>query len=44
VFVTHSVDEAVFLASRVVLTAAPGTVALDIAVDLPHRDQPRRAA
>ncbi|SDG50511.1 ABC transporter ATP-binding protein [Klenkia brasiliensis] len=37
VFVTHSVDEAVFLASRViVLTRAPGTVALDVAVDLPR--------
>jgi taurine transport system ATP-binding protein len=37
VFVTHSVDEAVFLASRVVvLTTAPGTVALDIPVDLPR--------
>jgi taurine transport system ATP-binding protein len=37
VFVTHSVDEAVFLASRVVvLTQAPGTVALDIPVDLPR--------
>jgi taurine transport system ATP-binding protein len=38
VFVTHSVDEAVFLASRVVvLTKAPGTVALDVPVDLPRR-------
>jgi taurine transport system ATP-binding protein len=37
VFVTHSVDEAVFLASRVVvLTRAPGTVALDLPVDLPR--------
>jgi taurine transport system ATP-binding protein len=41
VFVTHSVDEAVFLASRVVvLTAAPGTVALDIPVDLPRTGLP----
>jgi taurine transport system ATP-binding protein len=31
------VDEAVFLASRVVvLTRAPGTVALDVPVDLPR--------
>jgi len=38
VFVTHSVDEAVFLASRVVvLTTAPGTVALDVPVELPRR-------
>jgi taurine transport system ATP-binding protein len=37
VFVTHSVDEAVFLGSRVVvLTKAPGTVALDIPVGLPR--------
>ncbi|MFC4070974.1 ABC transporter ATP-binding protein [Actinoplanes subglobosus] len=37
VFVTHSVDEAVFLGSRVVvLTPRPGTVALDLRIDLPR--------
>lgn len=37
VFVTHSVDEAVFLGTRtVVLTARPGTVALDIPIGLPR--------
>ncbi|MGW7287560.1 ABC transporter ATP-binding protein [Streptomyces sp. NPDC054847] len=39
VFVTHSADEAVFLGSRiVVLTKGPGTVALDLPVDLPRGD------
>lgn len=37
VFVTHSVDEAVFLGTRtVVLTARPGTVALDVPIGLPR--------
>ncbi|MEU4564723.1 ABC transporter ATP-binding protein [Actinoplanes sp. NPDC023936] len=37
VFVTHSVDEAIFLGSRVVvLTARPGRVALDLPIDLPR--------
>ncbi|MEU0136292.1 ABC transporter ATP-binding protein [Streptomyces sp. NPDC006296] len=37
VFVTHSVDEAVFLSTRaVVLSFGPGTVALDVAIDLPR--------
>jgi len=53
VFVTHSVDEAVFLGSRVVvLTRRPGQVALDLAIDLPRtgispdqvRGQPALAA
>ncbi|MFF3645250.1 ABC transporter ATP-binding protein [Streptomyces sp. NPDC002564] len=39
VFVTHSADEAVFLGSRiVVLTRSPGTVALDLSIDLPRDD------
>ncbi|MBM7440930.1 ABC-type nitrate/sulfonate/bicarbonate transport system ATPase subunit [Streptomyces sp. HB132] len=37
VFVTHSVDEAVFLGTRaVVLGAGPGTVALDVPIPLPR--------
>jgi taurine transport system ATP-binding protein len=37
VFVTHSVDEAVFLGSRVVvLTSRPGRIALDQDIDLPR--------
>ncbi|MEV6347368.1 ABC transporter ATP-binding protein [Actinoplanes sp. NPDC051851] len=37
IFVTHSVDEAVFLGSRVVvLTPRPGRIALDLAIGLPR--------
>jgi NitT/TauT family transport system ATP-binding protein len=41
IFVTHDVDEGVYLSTRVVaLTRAPGTVAVDLPVELPHpRDQ-----
>ena len=40
-FVTHDIDEAVYLGQRViVLSAAPTTVAEDLPIDLPeHRDQ-----
>ncbi|MEJ1963777.1 MAG: ABC transporter ATP-binding protein [Gammaproteobacteria bacterium] len=39
-FVTHDVDEAIFMASRVVVfSARPGRIKADVAVDLPH---PRR--
>jgi len=41
VFVTHDTDEAIYLSTRVVaLSIAPSTVAIDLAIDLPHpRDQ-----
>jgi NitT/TauT family transport system ATP-binding protein len=41
VFVTHDVDEGVYLSTRVVaLTRAPGTIAIDIPIELPGpRDQ-----
>ena len=41
VFVTHDVDEGVYLSTRVVaLTRAPGTIAIDMPIELPEpRDQ-----
>src|SRR5882757_5243723 len=41
VFVTHDVDEGVYLSTRVVaLTRAPGTIAIDMPIELPDpRDQ-----
>ena len=41
VFVTHDVDEGVYLSTRVVaLTRAPGTIAIDMPIELPRpRDQ-----
>jgi NitT/TauT family transport system ATP-binding protein len=41
VFVTHDTEEAIYLSTRVVaLSKPPATVAIDLAVDLPHpRDQ-----
>ena len=39
-FVTHNIDEAIFLAQRVVVMAAhPGSVRSDIAIDLPYPRQ-----
>ena len=38
IFITHGIDEAVFLGQRVlVLSARPGTVKADLAIDLPGR-------
>jgi NitT/TauT family transport system ATP-binding protein len=37
IFVTHSIEEAVFLSDRIlVLSPRPGTVVADIKIDLPH--------
>jgi ABC-type nitrate/sulfonate/bicarbonate transport system ATPase subunit len=39
-FVTHDIDESIFLASRVVvMSARPGRLKCDLAIDLPHPRQ-----
>jgi len=45
IFVTHSIEEAIYLADRiVVMTYRPGTVKRDILVDLPRLRDPSSAA
>ncbi|MFZ6750455.1 ABC transporter ATP-binding protein [Undibacterium sp. Ren11W] len=44
IFVTHSIEEAIYLADRiVVMTYRPGTVKRDITVDLPRQRDPSSA-
>ncbi|MBY0574756.1 MAG: ABC transporter ATP-binding protein [Undibacterium sp.] len=44
IFVTHSIEEAIYLADRiVVMTYRPGTVKRDLLIDLPHPRDPASA-